>query len=161
MVCWHPRYNLGDEQISRDEAQEAYESVPEDAVVLPLFLYDHGGITMNTTGFHCQWDSGQVGYIYITKEKIIEEYGNDSAETRERVNGYLKGEVETYDQYIRGDVYGFVIEEVSTCDHGHEHATEVDSCWGFFGHDPETNGMLENLPVELHEQAKQWEVEYR
>ena len=30
------------------------------AIVQPLYLYDHGGITMNTTGFSCSWDSGQV-----------------------------------------------------------------------------------------------------
>jgi hypothetical protein len=161
MVCWHPRYTLGDEQISRDNAQETYDALPETAEVLPLFLYEHGGITMNTNGFSCPWDSGQVGFIYVTAEEMIKEYGDDSEETRENVRNYLKGEVELYDMYLRGDVYGFVIEEVSTCDHGHEHATEVDSCWGFFGSEPEENGMLDYIPDELHEQAKRWDVEYR
>ena len=30
----------------------------EGMVILPLYLYDHSGITMNTTGFSCPWDSG-------------------------------------------------------------------------------------------------------
>ena len=30
-------------------------------VFLPLYLFDHSGITMNTSGFSCPWDSGQVG----------------------------------------------------------------------------------------------------
>ncbi len=43
-------------------------------VILPLDLYDHSGITMNTTGFHCPWDSGQVGYIYVMPEDIRKEF---------------------------------------------------------------------------------------
>ena len=35
-------------------------------VILPLYLYDHSGITMNTCGFSCPWDSGQVGWIYAS-----------------------------------------------------------------------------------------------
>ena len=42
---------------------------------LPLYLYDHSGITMNTGGFSCSWDSGQMGWIYATKEDIQKEYG--------------------------------------------------------------------------------------
>ena len=37
----------------------------------------------------------------------------------------LKDEVEVYDQYIRGDVYGFIIEDLQ--------GNNVDSCWGFYG----------------------------
>ena len=29
--------------------------VEDNVVCLPLYLYDHGGITMNTTGFACSW----------------------------------------------------------------------------------------------------------
>ena len=39
-------------------------------VILPLYLYDHSGITMNTCGFSCPWDSGQVGWIYADKAMI-------------------------------------------------------------------------------------------
>ena len=42
-------------------------------VILPLYLYDHSGITMNTCGFSCPWDSGQVGWIYADKAMIDKE----------------------------------------------------------------------------------------
>lgn len=32
-------------------------------VTLPIYMYSHGGETINTTGFSCPWDSGQVGWI--------------------------------------------------------------------------------------------------
>ena len=45
-----------------------------DNVVLPVYMYDHSGITINTTGFSCPWDSGMVGIIYVSKEKIREKF---------------------------------------------------------------------------------------
>lgn len=93
--------------------------VREHYVILPLYLYDHSGITMNTTGFDCLWDSGQVGYIYASKAKAEAEGLGVSLEE------FLKSEVETYDQYLTGDVWGYSIED--------EHGNHIDSCWGFYG----------------------------
>jgi hypothetical protein len=47
----------------------------------------------------------------------------------------LEAEVKVYDQYITREVYGFKIYEISTCDHGHEHKEEIDSCWSYYGYD--------------------------
>jgi len=93
-----------------------------------LYLYDHSGITMNTTGFSCPWDSGKVGWIFITKEKARKEFSwvRITKKRLEKIEGYLKGEVETYDQYLTGDVYGYRITDTDT-------EEEVDSCWGFYG----------------------------
>ena len=44
----------------------------------------------------------------------------------ERVKGYLKAEVETYDQYLTGDAWGYRITDTETDE-------EVDACWGYFG----------------------------
>lgn len=124
MVCWHRRYKLGDEQPNcRPDEFE----IPKGAIYLPLYLYDHSGITMNTIGFSCPWDSGQVGWIYVTREKVLEEYGWDrlTATGRKQIETYLRSEVETYDQYLQGDVWGYVIED--------EDGEQVDSCWGFYG----------------------------
>jgi len=84
MVCGHSKYSLGDAHIqdldngrhfnSPDEIVEFLIRECGAKVILPLFLYDHSGITMNTTGFNCNWDSGRVGFIYATAEKIREEY---------------------------------------------------------------------------------------
>jgi hypothetical protein len=135
MVCWHSRYNLGDVDGSREyESPEAALKEIGDAIVLPLYLYDHSGITMNTTGFSCPWDSGQVGFIYVTLEKIREEYKwkRITKKRREQIVKYLTGEVETYDMYLRGEVYGFNITRED--EDGEE--VDIDSCWGFFGDDP-------------------------
>ena len=47
----------------------------EHYVILPLYLFDHSGISISTGSFHDPWDSGQVGFIYASKEKAKEGWG--------------------------------------------------------------------------------------
>lgn len=127
MVCWHRRADLGDETIdttgfeSMDELVQSFGA----RVVLPLYLYEHGGMTMSVGAFGDPWDSGQVGFIYATDERARSEFGE--AVTDEQIRAALKCEVEEYDQWLRGDVYGYVITD-SVGD-------DLDSCWGFYGLD--------------------------
>lgn len=128
MACWHSRYDLGDEQ--PDEGPEEYlENLPDNAVVLPLYLYDHSGVTMSTSSFSCQWDSGQVGYIWAVPDDNYSE---------QDLTQILQQEVVEYDQYLTGDVYGYTIED--------EDGKVVDSCYGFYGREyceEEARAMLE------------------
>jgi len=72
---------------------------------------------------------------------------------RERAEKHLIGEVKTYDQYVTGDVYGFKLKTVSTCDKGHEHKEEeeIDSCWGFYGTDWKNNGIFDHVEGKFEE----------
>jgi hypothetical protein len=128
MYCWHQRYILGDKhQFSTpDEFQESDE-YKNAAVILPLFLYDHGVISMSCGSFSCPWDSGQVGYIVISKDKIRSEYGcrRISKARIAKVTEYLKSEVNCYDEYLTGQVYGYIVEDSD--------GNNLDSCWGFYG----------------------------
>jgi hypothetical protein len=148
MVCFHRRYNLGDKHnFSVEEAEEMMKG-KDICVSLPLYLYDHGGITMSTGSFSCKWDSGQVGWIFVTKEQVRKEYNvkKISKDLIEKVTRVLEGEVETYDQYLTGDVYGYRISQIDVCDKGCEHKDEIDSCWGYYGIESveeEGNSMLE------------------
>ena len=134
MVYWHRNYILGDVDGNREyESVESFLEEIGDAIVLPLYIYDHSGITMNTTGFSCPWDSGQVGFIYVTLEDVRKEYGwkRITKDRRARIEGYLRNEVNTFDMYLRGEVYGFNI--VREDEDGEE--VDIDSCWGFYGYD--------------------------
>ena len=160
MVCFHKRYDLGDnhnysssDYDSWDEMESAIIKQEDVAVILPLYLYDHSGITMNTTGFSCGWDSGQVGFIFVSRETLRKEYSVKRISNKivEKATKLLIGEVETYDQYICGDVYGFKVFKVETCDKGCEHEEEIDSCWGFFGDNFIENGLIEYVDEEFAE----------
>ena len=71
----------------------------------------------------------------------------------------MNNEVEVYDQYLRGDVYGFkltkTVVEQEICPHcgevirEYEDEKEVDSCWGHYGDCLEENGILDNIGTDL------------
>jgi hypothetical protein len=132
MVCFHGRYNLGDKH-SYDKRSELKNDIMENEnvhTILPLYLYDHSGITISTSPFGCKWDTTQVGFIFVSKEKVKSE-GIDET----RVEEYLENEVKTYDQYLRGDVYGYEIVKVTTCDLGHKHEEVIESSYGYYDED--------------------------
>ncbi len=143
MVCWHKRHTLGDEQPK--EEPDAYRAeLPEGSIVLDLYLYDHSGLRMSTNAFNDRWDSGQVGFIYATPEVIAKEFGAYETMTddlRDKVVNVLEAEVKTYDDYLSGNVWGFVLEN--------EDGDTLDSCWGFYGDDKD--GIACHLPDDAKE----------
>lgn len=148
MICAHKRYSLGDIQIKSED--ELKEHLDKAVIALPLNLYDHSGITMsvkNDYPYNDQWDAGQVGYIYVTKDKLLKEFDQKrlSKKLIEKAKRILINEVETYDQYLRGDIYGFMVSELKTCDMNEEHKEHLDSCWGFYGSDLNENGMKDHI----------------
>lgn len=150
MVCFHKRYNLGDEHNYDKDDYRSWDELKNDivktekvGVILPLYLYDHGGLAINTTGFSCAWDSGQIGFIFVSKEKIRNEYGYKklTPKVKDIVENFLKGEVEAYNKYLSGEVYGYKVYKVEEDDD-----VELDSCWGFYDEEEclnEAKGIVE------------------
>lgn len=98
----------------------------KDIIWLPLYLYDHSGITMSTGRFSCQWDSGQVGFIFMTKATALENWP-DLADKRKSLTPKLRAaaeecmrsEVKEYDAYLTNDVYTWEVDG--------------ESCGGYYG----------------------------
>lgn len=165
MACWHNRYNLGDVQpkdkpayyISRllwdkgklsDEQFDSYYNEIDNGLLkkfskwfiwLPIFAYEHGGITISTGRgypYNDLFDSGQLGIIYIDKEDVRKEYNckHITSKTTVKVIKRLMSEVEVYDDYFTGNVYGFIIKD--------QDDNELESCWGFYG-DYDKNALEE------------------
>lgn len=154
MVCSHRNYKLGDEEISWGDLDgwndyKQYLIKERGAViVLPLGLYDHSGITMYVGENHDRWDGGQVGFIYVTKEDMEKEQAVDPTYDLERAEACIRSEVETYDQYLTGDVYGYTITNP-------KNGEDVDSLWGLYGLDyakEEANSVADRY-VHPHEAA--------
>ncbi len=132
MICFHKRYTLGDKHNFKSGDYNSWEEMEKviakqfNAVVLPIYLYDHSGITINTTGFNCKWDSGQIGFIAISKEKVRTEFGwkNITKSRKKQLIKSLESEVETYDSYLRGEVFGFEVKD--------NNGEIIDSCYGFY-----------------------------
>jgi hypothetical protein len=127
---WHRRYDLGErvpDDLDGIEGVRRWLKKQGAINILPLYIYDHSGITIWVEGnepminsAHRGWDSGQVGFVYTTKEQM------DLLGTpRKAVDRVLRAEVEDYDSYLRGEVYGYRVFD--------DDGDEVDSCWGFLG----------------------------
>jgi hypothetical protein len=110
--CSHRRYSLGDKGFNystgSDSITVAQDAQKQGDVVLPLYLYDHSGITISLSPFSCPWDSGQVGFVIIRREKMLKEFSAKifSKSLKNKALQIAQGEVETYDQFLRGEIYG-------------------------------------------------------
>jgi len=142
MVCFHKMYDLGDDIGIKPEDFNGWNELEahlikkyKPVMILPLYLYDHSGLTIATKPFSCAWDSGQIGFIFVTTKHIKDM--NGKLPRRKEVRTYLAQQyiddaVKVYDQYLRGAVYRIEISEAcSEC--GHDKA--VDSMVGCFGYD--------------------------
>jgi hypothetical protein len=135
MLCFHRRYLLGDKtnEYWHGNSQDVVDHLKENAsnyIVLPLYLLDHSGLWMRTRNFSDvdpgQWDSGQIGIIYYDRPTILKEWGWKylTKKRKKLLKTYLEGEVELYNDYLTGNVWGYVIEA---------HGNVIDSCFGFYG----------------------------
>lgn len=172
IVMSHSDYNFPweCEDIARDDCKTMQDYLKEvekqGGIVLPIYLYDHSGLSLSTNRdypFNCPWDSGQVGYIYITKEdmkrenqEILKMNKEDNIKrtkiSKKEFHEYLVNEVKVFSQYLSGDVYGFVIEMnddyepkhiIKTCktcgvkskEYLEKEEALSESCWGYYDHD--------------------------
>jgi len=89
--------------------------------------------------FGDRWDSGCVGFIFVPYSKIRQEYSvkRISRKVMERAQKCMAAELQTYDDYLTGNVYGFQVFDSPEDDN------EIESCWGFYGDfDNEEHGPL-------------------
>ena len=116
------------------------DKILQSAVYLNLYLYDHSGITISAAPYSCSWDSGQVGVIFMPLKTAAENWPSLSgADLESAALNCLRAEVAEYDQFLTGDVYGYIIED--------KQGETLDSCFGFFGLD---------IAIQEMEPALQW-----
>lgn len=160
---------LHDEYISADSTDDDEDGIAEEmaeklgngeklllieesgeVAILPISLYDHSGITiwLGSINGHVdsQWDCSRVGFAYIEKSTVENEGMLDPGEVfghdwKKWAYDRMETEMHIYDQYLRGDAYGYMIEDEDGCEGG--------GCWGFFGSDFDKNGLMESAKNEI------------
>jgi hypothetical protein len=188
MICWHRRCSMGDATIgdayghpvkgvpffetaqrladyvsghSRYKTMDGYDEV---LCYLPVYLYEHSGQTVRTTPFGDPWDSGQVGFIFVTKAKVREEWKvkRISPKLRKLVMNNLEGEVKDYDRWLTGDIWGYKIygplpDGFDEDKDDIEEYEQDDACWGFYGQEyclQEAKSAVDY--IDKKEQEKAW-----
>lgn len=142
LVCGHRRYALPNEAgLDLDDFASWAEVESElgrlgHVVVVPVFLMDHSGLGVNTTGFRQWdpqgWDWGQIGFAACTAVDIRDNWSLPRKRriTEERLDDARRlvvAEVDEFGMYLSGQVFGYVVRDAD--------GQDLDSCWGFYGHD--------------------------
>ena len=135
--CFHKRYDIGDRHDHRDDD---FDDMGEFGRHL---AEEHGAIhlcpvilTVHSATNLCigtKMDSGCVGWIYATRGRYAEIYGEEWAdlpEQRERLDRSFCAETTDMDDYMNGAVYAYVIEKLNVWDG--EWVNE-ESCHGHYG----------------------------
>jgi hypothetical protein len=122
IIGWHRRYEW-DEKPTCGAVEWRLDHPDRDWIVLPVFLLDHSGLSISTKPFGDPWDSGQIGFIYVSKAKARSEFNPRRYIAAARL--LLEAEIEELNQFYTGDVWGFVIEDS-------ESGETLESCCGFY-----------------------------
>jgi hypothetical protein len=138
MVCSHKHYTLGDEETKNVDI----ELLTEGAMVLPMYMYDHSGITISTKPFNCPWDSGQIGIIFCRLETALNTFQlpagstwqsmcvseqNEKLDLSTAVKQAMEHEVKLYDDYLNNNAVGFLANSL-----GEDGNETIESVWGFY-----------------------------
>lgn len=133
--CCHKRSKIGDFNYQNVSELEniVIEAHKNRDIVLNLYMYDHGMIVLSLTPFSRPWGSGQVGFVIIRREKILKEFNKKiiTNKTKTKVLEIASDEIDIYNKYLRGDVWGYIIVEKN------------ESCWGYYGVDNCINAAKE------------------
>ena len=111
-----------------------------NVIYLPVYAYIHSGITIATTPYSCRFDSGQAGYIYLTKKDARERLGVKklSKENKDTIYKQLVEEVALLDSYICDEVFTFTID-----------GEYPDEAGEFYGSDLDKSGLFKSLEEAL------------
>tara|TARA_B100000700_G_scaffold178953_1_gene197615 strand:- start:11141 stop:11836 length:696 start_codon:yes stop_codon:yes gene_type:complete len=158
----HPRYNTTTaESYNLNDARDLLEyaqKIDLFAVFQKVYCYEHSGITIDTEPFSCPWDSGMLGFMYVTKDDIRENWNikRVTKQYLERAKQLMLAEFKTQKSYVDGENYGFAIFEKQ--EDGSIERT--DTCHGFIGDDLKTNGLTDYVDEDLHEELERIFNEY-
>ena len=139
----NPQNHKIDEIIDWDEDGKWH--INKDYIFVYIHFYEHSGLTIWSSrkmpdGYG--WDSGFFGLYAVHKDNATKEFGDlSNEENYERLMKCLEVEVEAWDMYYRGEVYGYEVYE--------EDGSFIDSCWGFYGEPEEV--MKEAISIADYE----------
>ena len=165
MILNHKNYNLGDDDYGIETYEELVDYLKEQEaeIVVKVWGYDHGGLSISTTRsgqFADEWDSGLLGVIYATKNDILENFtGWNSYGIRKPMRKYLtkklrkmatrslESEVRTYNRYLNNEIVCYTLYD--------KDGKEIDRLSGIYILDNEDE--LDAVLSEIGSKREDWE----
>ncbi|MCX7759464.1 MAG: hypothetical protein N2169_07670 [bacterium] len=128
IAIFHRDYRLSSSDMPFDTPEQFIEwAEKEKPLYLDIYMYEHSGIRLSTSPFYDPWDSGKIGWIYASKERVLQYFGRKKLSRKLIDKAYhkLESEIKMLDDYVTGDVFGYIVYD--------NKGEMVDSCWGFYG----------------------------
>lgn len=161
LVCSHHRHDFSDVPFPQageygslladfKEYLKTLSLTLNDIIYTPVYMYDHSGIALSSTPFSCKWDSGLIGYNYVSKSAVRADYKvkRITPKLHKSIISVLDAELEVYNHYVQGNCYEFRIFD--------SRGEFVDSCGGFIGSiDSIMISMKEHVPTELWDKLEE------
>ena len=126
LVGYHRDFTVErDDIITKEDLQEYFgenKKIPQlkEYHIFGLEAYIHSGVVLALShegNFpDRQWDVSQLGAVLISKKE---------ARSRKKAKELEQALIETWNQYLSGDIWGYIIED--------KNGEVVGSCWGFYG----------------------------
>lgn len=138
-VSNYSRYIRNESEIEI-ESESDFKALEKTHIILPVSVYDHSGVSIYIGSPCDRWDSGQIGWYIVSKEKIKQNFNvkRISQKLKSRVIEYLENEVETFNKWVNNEVYSFTL---------YHNGEEEDSCGGFY----DIDDIYEYLPSEYRD----------
>jgi hypothetical protein len=147
MITWHRRhvFDLDGGKQGFEHGQDWLDANKTaidsgDLVYINVGMGDHSGIWLYEGEREypgAEWDSGQVGFLFCWKSDYEKMCDQATEGWQAKALECLRAELTTWDQWARGDIYGYTIEDPS--------GEVVDSCWGFYGNEAVKAEMIASL----------------
>jgi hypothetical protein len=116
--------------LTKDGITEEYKETLKKYHVFGLEAYIHSGVSLHLIGeakIDRQWDVSAVGAVFVDKKEW---------RTRKSAEKAARGLIETWNQYLSGEVYGYIVKNADGSDieaKDERGNSLMDSCWGFYG----------------------------
>lgn len=117
LAGYHRNYNFNETDIiekpyTLDDLYLKLCSSYDIMAILPLYLFEHSGIALSTNDFNDRWDSGQIGYVFMTKKQAKEMDIKDEKAAIDWINNGIKQFNRINSEYM----YSLEFFEVKKCD---------------------------------------------
>ena len=143
---FHARYISPDKAPDSDPTKARRIAENAENICLPVWLYDHSGTDYTacvSNPYHCRWDSGLFGFIFISRADARHRYGAKRISQRllVEIKEDLASEVRTYSKWANGECYCHEVRD--------ESGEVVGGCGGWYDLDGAlTDGMQEAYALE-------------
>lgn len=130
------------DEIMVEESDDAGLHIDPNYLFVRIYAYEHGGIALHAASgpIKCGWDEYLFGVMAVHKDKAAKEFGDmTNVENYEKAMKCLEAEVEDWDMYYQGEVFGYEVLDEDDC--------VVDSCWGFYGYEGAKEAMQEGIGI--------------